>query len=1212
MTTSNNRYPTTEVRAAVIFIAAASVLCALPAQATYWAANVRDGSDIVMKDHRWPLEDRGTYYAFWLMSFVPEHPRLGSMYGGMHPNAPGQPPGVFMSYWGEVGNVYEGELFYPHGYGAEGASGGAHGEADFLRPNSWYRMVKRMFPSRRDGQQRTWIGWWIKDVEQNRWYTHSIVELPVSATGFKVGSSGFVEALGPPTVNRAFERRLGYCRKDGQWYKADTVGSHGWKFFKLIEDGTVLRYDRAEKDDPSVKTSKQFTTKQPDDPPLDLPGVADVAAVAQGNQVAVSWEIPHRVSPQLGYKIDVFDNADASGEPMLSCGESVPYVRAKRLDTPRPPRGVRLTITDIFDQTTSRVIPVTSASPRASAQVTRTQPGLAYEYYEAPGGVDWTQLPDFDALTPARRGYVAGLDDSVRGQRERLYALRYTGYLRVPSDGLYVLTVRTCDGNRLRLDGELIAEHDGLHGRSARQYPLALKAGRHPFEMEYFYGAGRGHHGNLPDILAVSWEGPGFGTRRLGRGDFECVRSEDLPRVKLELLGERNEDGSVEDNLVSIRARLQAAGHRPERLQLYAGTRLLETVEGDALADRDRITIEKLFPAGENRIWARLWYDGGHSVDAENVLEFSTRDYNDSDWQFTRLGHEFPLGARFKNGTAKFAGEGSCVAWRKVSGDYTLTAHIKDIALRGPDSDVYDQNWLGLYTSDVGRMNERVGLKSTFNDHGFGIYLTAGRGMKGWADFDDLGGSRMSIPTFPADHRWLRLVRRGKRFQSFTSADGKQWQKAQEIIPRHQTPEQYVGLWFRAIPGKGRRLFQGAIDQVTLQEGNVPPETVPRVPAADLQLDGRVTGVVQAAGDPTILFARSPDLGLLRSADRGETWKPANGELQSAPAAMAVRSVAVHPTDSSIVLRGGGRVIDHTLQSGLWRSADGGRSWKLVTREIDFDGRGPTTFFGEVIAFCPQDPDVAIAAGETSGLFVSRDAGQTWQPAGLTGERITCLGFNADTPRQSPQLIVGTSADAELITLGLGRPATAVEASARVYWGRLADGRPQLSPCLELDRLAVTNLAFGAYHTFGTIATSRGLYYTWQGGGTFSQRRNDVPADRLITALGYRQYPKQVGPGDVRTKSDTYAAAFSAPQDHPSVAKSPIRWVPERTPMLWRAWSREAPRMEGAAESASLGDGVSCILPDREDPQTLYLCNRHGVFKTSDGGRTYRRIIPAM
>jgi len=197
-------------RMALVLIIAL-LLSAPAAEATGWKPNVLEGSDIVMKDHRWPAWDAGTYYCFWYMSFVPGHPRLGSFYGGINTRGPNAPPGMFMSYWGEVNNVHEGPLFYSHGYGAEGASGGAHGDALFLRPGDWYRFVMRIFPPGTDSDKCSLVGWWVEDLEKNEWHTHSVVRLPARATGF-TGNSGFVEALAPAGVPRAFERRLGYCR----------------------------------------------------------------------------------------------------------------------------------------------------------------------------------------------------------------------------------------------------------------------------------------------------------------------------------------------------------------------------------------------------------------------------------------------------------------------------------------------------------------------------------------------------------------------------------------------------------------------------------------------------------------------------------------------------------------------------------------------------------------------------------------------------------------------------------------------------------------------------------------------------------------------------------------------------------------------------------------------------------------------------------------
>jgi len=1174
------------------------LLCrAFEADATGWKPNVREGADIVMKDHRWPFWDAGTYYCLWYMSFVPSHPRLGSFYGGVNTRGPGKPPGMFMSYWGEVRPVHEGECFYPHGYGAEGASGGAHGDAVFLRPGAWYRFVMRIFPPTRDRDKQTYVGWWVKDIEKNEWHTHSIVSLPAPATGFK-GNSGFVEALAPHHVHRAFERRLGYCRVNGKWHKADTVTTRGPKFFKLIEGGTVLRYDRSEPDSPA-KEDTAFTTRQPDTPQLDPPAIEGATARVYGNQVAVKWGIPRSAAPQLGYKLEVFDNPRAKGDPVVTAEDNAPHILARRLDTPREAKSVRLTVRDIFDQETSATIPVEKAACWPAAKAGGPRPGLEYAYYEAPAKTEWVRLPDFAALKPVRQGRVTMLDDTVQEDRYRLFGLRYRGYLRAPADGLYVFSAGTCDGSRMSIDGKVIADDDGLHGVSAKQYPIALAKGLHSFELLYFKGPCRRHggHANLANKISIGWEGPGFQFRRLTEDDFVC---EDAGRPSLTLALKDAAPGRVlEDNLVEIRARASLGEHRITKVQLYAGRMLLATAKGADVEEPGDIAFKFLFPAGRNRIRARLWYDGRYSVDSDNVLDFETRECIEGPWKFIVLGHKYPIAARCKDGRASFMGEGFYVGYQKVSGDFTLTARIADIALTTRENGMHTANWIGLYTSNVGRQGKGRGLESTFNQWGFGIYLTAGQGMRGSSDHPDLAGSRMCIASFPKDHRWLRIIRRGKRFLSFTSADGKIWQKAMEEISRSFTDEQYAGVCFRAVPGKGRALFQGALDHMTLERGNVPEEIREKPDKHDLSLDNRVTALVQAWKDPDVLYARTSGNGLLKSEDRGETWRAVNGGL-GAPDALAVRSVAVHPADSSIALRGSGSVVDGTLRSGLWRSADGGNTWKLVTRELDFDGRGPTSVFGEVIAFCPQDPNLVAAAGETKGLFLSRDAGETWTCAGLTGERVTCLGFYPEKGKK-PVLVVGTFADREFETLGLGKPASPLGAPGRIYWIQFRDGKPRIGKCCEVEDFGVTNVGFGAHENFATFATTRGVYYTWQRGNMVWQRRHDVPADRLFTALGYRQFMKEWRKDDWRLKSTTYAAPFSGK------GPSPVYCCPERTTRKWFRLS-DAARIERERGAPRLSEGVSCVLPDKDEARTLYLCNRHGILKTTDLGRTYRLV----
>lgn len=315
-----------------------------------------------------------------------------------------------------------------------------------------------------------------------------------------------------------------------------------------------------------------------------------------------------------------------------------------------------------------------------------------------------------------------------------------------------------------------------------------------------------------------------------------------------------------------------------------------------------------------------------------------------------------------------------------------------------------------------------------------------------------------------------------------------------------------------------------------------------------------------------------------------------------------MRSVAVHPGDNTVILRGGGRIEDGHLFSGLWKSRDSAASWQLVTREIDFDGHGPTALFADVLAFSVLQPNLVAAAGETRGLFLSRDAGDSWEHIGMRGERIACLGF-VPNARDQETLVVGTFADSEFTILGLGHPFSELTAPGRIYWVRFKDGKPRPELCCGLPDFGAVNIGFGAHENFVTFATTRGIYYTWQHGNVFSQRRHDIPADRLFVALGYRAYKRETRPGEWRSQSTSYAIPFEG--------KGPasVYTVPERTTGIWYALQDEV-RIEGSETGLELNSGVSCILPDRDDADTLYLCNRDGILKTTDAGKTYRRVWP--
>jgi hypothetical protein len=135
---------------------------------------------------------------------------------------------------------------------------------------------------------------------------------------------------------------------------------------------------------------------------------------------------------------------------------------------------------------------------RPSVEVPHASPGLQYGFYEG----RWTELPDFEELTPAAEGIATGVTLEV-SPVEMSYGLRFEGYFKAPETGLYCLTLVSNDGTRLILDGEVSIDHDVRHMAIPMGNLVPLEAGFHPIVVEYFQSAGRKH-------LELFVEGPGL------------------------------------------------------------------------------------------------------------------------------------------------------------------------------------------------------------------------------------------------------------------------------------------------------------------------------------------------------------------------------------------------------------------------------------------------------------------------------------------------------------------------------------------------------------------------------------------------------------------------------------------------------------------------------------------------------------------------------
>ena len=154
---------------------------------------------------------------------------------------------------------------------------------------------------------------------------------------------------------------------------------------------------------------------------------------------------------------------------------------------------------------------------------------------------------------------------------------------------------------------------------------------------------------------------------------------------------------------------------------------------------------------------------------------------------------------------------------------------------------------------------------------------------------------------------------------------------------------------------------------------------------------GYVQAVTPCMDRPNRLYAHVDVGGIWRSEDGGQTWRALHGTLPTDQGMVYyVRGVHVDPRNSDHVLIATGSRW-HAL-GGIWRTTDGGESWSKVAQArfwANADGRQD----GSIFASPPGEPDTVLVAG--AGMnWISRDAGATWRRFGPDHHLATDLKYD--------------------------------------------------------------------------------------------------------------------------------------------------------------------------------------------------------------------------
>ena len=140
---------------------------------------------------------------------------------------------------------------------------------------------------------------------------------------------------------------------------------------------------------------------------------------------------------------------------------------------------------------------------------------------------------------------------------------------------------------------------------------------------------------------------------------------------------------------------------------------------------------------------------------------------------------------------------------------------------------------------------------------------------------------------------------------------------------------------------------------------------------------GRVSRVAGVPGDPTVYYAATASGGVWKSTDGGATWKSVFDDQPIS----SIGSIAVAPSNPNVVYVGSGEANirgNVAAGNGIYKSTDAGKTWTHVWKQ---EGQ-----IGTIVAH-PSNADVAYAAvlgrafgpNPERGVYRTTDGGRTWQ-----------------------------------------------------------------------------------------------------------------------------------------------------------------------------------------------------------------------------------------
>ncbi len=279
---------------------------------------------------------------------------------------------------------------------------------------------------------------------------------------------------------------------------------------------------------------------------------------------------------------------------------------------------------------------------------------------------------------------------------------------------------------------------------------------------------------------------------------------------------------------------------------------------------------------------------------------------------------------------------------------------------------------------------------------------------------------------------------------------------------------------------------------------------------------GRSVAATGVVGDPDTYYMGTTGGGLWKTDNRGLTWRNiSDGYFKTS----TVGAVAVADSDRNVVYVGMGEhavrgVMTHS-GDGVYRSTDAGKTWKHV-------GLAETRHIARIVVH-PKDPDTVLVAAQGAlygpsaqrGIYKSTDGGATWKHVLSVNDKTGAAELSMDAT--NPRILYAAMWEHGRLPWQVisGGPGSGLYKSTDTgdTWEKMTDGLPT-----EMGKMAIAVSRSAPDTVYALIESDskkddRGLYVSTNAGKKWTQVTSDP---RLIQRAWY--YTElYVDPGDERT-----------------------------------------------------------------------------------------------